>query len=317
MLLAELAVPGPREDPGAGRGGPARVRRLCCAARPRTRASSRGRAPAGAGGRRALGLLDLARRFVDSGDEGVELIGADRTRTHARGDGAAEVLHGACDAGRGAVEPVVDVGHPAEDPLDDGFLLVERGRAGLGDAVELLAALGVLHGDVAELFEQGQRRVDHAGARRIGAPDLVLDGLDDLVAVTGRLADQLEDHEAQVALIEHARSAAHAHAAEPSAMETELARGEGFAMAMVKTMNHSVVTPYETIYLIVDISKMRRSARGGMRFSALIGVLTLAAGGAWAAPRFASHPTIAAIEASIVRDGAQATVGALFNGRRW
>jgi len=54
-----------------------------------------------------------------------------------------------------------------------------------------------------------------------------------------------------------------------------------------------------------------------MRFSALIGVLTLAAGGAWAAPRFASHPTIAAIEASIVRDGAQATVGALFNGRRW
>jgi hypothetical protein len=55
-----------------------------------------------------------------------------------------------------------------------------------------------------------------------------------------------------------------------------------------------------------------------MRFFAIGGVLALAvAGGAWAAPRFARHPTVAAIEAAIARDGATATVGALFDQGRW
>ena len=55
-----------------------------------------------------------------------------------------------------------------------------------------------------------------------------------------------------------------------------------------------------------------------MRFCATVGVLALvAANCAWAAPRFGRHPTIAAIEASISHDGAQATVNALFNQRCW
>ena len=55
-----------------------------------------------------------------------------------------------------------------------------------------------------------------------------------------------------------------------------------------------------------------------MRFSAMISVLALsAAPSAWPAPRFSSHPTIAAIEAAIVRDGPPATVRRLFDQGRW
>jgi len=61
--------------------------------------------------------------------------------------------------------------------------------------------------------------------------------------VARRLADQLEDHEAQVALVEHAGGSSHAHAAEPAAMEAEFARGKGFAVAMVKAVDHSGSTP--------------------------------------------------------------------------
>jgi hypothetical protein len=56
-----------------------------------------------------------------------------------------------------------------------------------------------------------------------------------------------------------------------------------------------------------------------MRFSAIFGVLAALAAtpGALAAPRLASHPTIAAVEAAIVRDGPQRTVRRLFDEGRW
>lgn len=55
-----------------------------------------------------------------------------------------------------------------------------------------------------------------------------------------------------------------------------------------------------------------------MRFSAMVSVLALAAApGAWASPRLASHPTIAAIEAAIARDGPRTTVRRLFDQGRW
>ena len=45
--------------------------------------------------------------------------------------------------------------------------------------------------------------------------------------------------------------------------------------------------------------------------------LALSAGAAGAAPSFARHPTVAAIEAAIARYGAHKTINALFDENRW
>ena len=58
-----------------------------------------------------------------------------------------------------------------------------------------------------EFFEHGQGRIDHAGARAVGAGEAVLDLLDELVAVAGALGDQREHDQAQFAMIEHAARA--------------------------------------------------------------------------------------------------------------
>ena len=60
----------------------------------------------------------------------------------------------------------------------------------------------------AHLFQHGQQRIDHAGARRVGAADAMFDLLDDLVAVAGLLCDQRQHDELEIALIEHAAHAA-------------------------------------------------------------------------------------------------------------
>src|SRR5262249_17745412 len=70
---------------------------------------------------------------------------------------------------------------------------------------------------VARLLEIGQRRIDDAGARRVPAGGLVLEHLDDLVAVARLLGDQREGDQAQVALRQHAPGAHHIAAAGPSA----------------------------------------------------------------------------------------------------
>jgi hypothetical protein len=56
---------------------------------------------------------------------------------------------------------------------------------------------------MAKLFEHGQGRVDHAWAGTVAAADRFLDRLDDLVAVTGLLGDERQNHEAKIAMIEN------------------------------------------------------------------------------------------------------------------
>src|SRR6185312_10287192 len=60
-----------------------------------------------------------------------------------------------------------------------------------------------LRGDVAGLFEIGQRRIDDARARRVPALGLLLEHLDDLVAVARLFGDQRERDQPQVALGQH------------------------------------------------------------------------------------------------------------------
>eukprot|EP01035_Chromulina_nebulosa_P004809 gene4809-6550_t len=57
-----------------------------------------------------------------------------------------------------------------------------------------------LDGDVAQIFKHRQRRVDDAGAGAVGAADLVLDFLDDFVAVPRPLGHQRQNQQLQVAV---------------------------------------------------------------------------------------------------------------------
>src|SRR5690606_19236202 len=85
----------------------------------------------------------------------------------------------------------------------DGLAVVgEVAPSVIGDGIELLVAVR-LRGDVARLFKPGQRRIDDSRAGRIEALRLLIDGLDDVVAVTGLLLDEVERDEAQVAAGEH------------------------------------------------------------------------------------------------------------------
>jgi hypothetical protein len=56
-------------------------------------------------------------------------------------------------------------------------------------------------------FQQRQGRVDHAGAGAVAAADELLDGLDHVVAVARLFLQQMQHHDAQCALLEHARAA--------------------------------------------------------------------------------------------------------------
>ena len=82
-------------------------------------------------------------------------------------------------------------------------VVVEMGAALVGDGVEPLVALGG-RGHVAGLFEEGQRRIDDAGARAVHAAGLFLDGLDQIVAVARLLLDEIQRNQAQIARGEHA-----------------------------------------------------------------------------------------------------------------
>jgi hypothetical protein len=137
------------------------------------------------------------------------------------------------------------LGDALEDRADRRALGFQEGLALGGDGIELLAA-AFLGGGVAELFQEGQGRIDDAGAGAIGAADRLLDGLDQLVAVARLLADQLEQNQAQVALFEHPlrppAMTAHAHAAALPAPAPAKAvtreMGAVFVVVVIVKMSH-------------------------------------------------------------------------------
>src|SRR5215469_3489638 len=96
------------------------------------------------------------------------------------------------------VHLLADVGELAEHRLRRVLVLLEIFPSGVGDAVELLRALGA-HAGVPDLLEPGQRGVDHSGARTVEAARTLLECLDELVAVARTLCEQREQHQLQVA----------------------------------------------------------------------------------------------------------------------
>ena len=135
------------------------------------------------------GALERAARLVDFGEDAGDV------------PGAAFLVAVEPGAGLGHLRPVFL--HRGEDHVGDVAVAGEMGAAGLGDGVDLLVALGAGDG-VAGFLEVGQRRVDDAGARAVGAVGTLLQGLDDVVAVARLLGEQGEDDQAEVAVTEHA-----------------------------------------------------------------------------------------------------------------
>ncbi len=86
--------------------------------------------------------------------------------------------------------------------IDECAVFLEVGAPLVGDGVELLGPLG-LGGEIARLLEVGEGRVHDPGARRVPAGGLLLQHLDDLVAVARLLGDERQRDQAQIALRQH------------------------------------------------------------------------------------------------------------------
>src|SRR4030095_9242125 len=92
---------------------------------------------------------------------------------------------------------------PLNQLIDLVRIFIEVGAAFLRRLIDFLAVLRLLFRDQAHVLEQGQGRVDHAGARRIFAAGHFLDRLDELIAMARLIDDQLEQYQAELATFEN------------------------------------------------------------------------------------------------------------------
>src|SRR5262249_47380428 len=159
-------------------------------------------------GHRSSQPFDLARRLVEDVGHLVQRLSLHVVAVEAIEQHRAQVLHGPTDGG--------DVGAPAggaelrqarKQRLDLFLLRGELGGAGLGDREWLARPLRRRLLDLSHVLQQGQGRVDHAGARHVAAAAQLFDGPDQLVAMTRLVSDQLEQHQAQLARVEHPAAA--------------------------------------------------------------------------------------------------------------
>src|SRR5690606_13673726 len=116
--------------------------------------------------------------------------------------------------GRGAAGIVrgreIDTG---EDALDLRLVLFQERLAFERDGEETFRAFGRLGADQVLFLEHGQRRIDGARTRRVGAGKALFHRADQVVAVPRLLADEGEQKQPEVAMAEHAPAPASAKAA--------------------------------------------------------------------------------------------------------
>src|ERR1700677_3874221 len=197
--------------------------------------------------KRPSGALDRLGRCVERVDDRLDLLRRCVAVAQAELKRGAQIEHRSLDRNE-TREARVAIAEAGEDGVDLRFVVGQDFLAFRRQPVELaplriLARLGVAH-----LFEHGQRRIDDARAWRIVAPNALAELLDDLVAVAGLLGDERENHEPELAAVEHAAltaasvAAAGTPAAERPAPEAMVA---GAAVAVVyiivkMTMEHCV-----------------------------------------------------------------------------
>src|SRR3984957_19081625 len=185
--------------------------------------------PYAATGASALDAFDRLGRSVERVDDRLDLLGRCVAAAQAKLKRGAQIEHRSLDRNE-TREARVAIAEAGEDGVDlrlvvgEDFLALRRQPIELAP-LRVLAGLGVAH-----LFEHGQRRINDAGAWRIVAPDPLAELLDDLVAVARLLGDERENHEPQLAAVEHTAfpaadgAAAGTPAAERPASEAMVAR---------------------------------------------------------------------------------------------
>src|ERR1700678_2330401 len=194
---------------------------------------------------RPSGALDRLCRSVECVDDSLDLLRAGVAAAQAQLKRGTQIEH--CSLDRDDIrEARVATAEAGEDGVDLGLVVGENFPALRGQPVELAPLWILARLRVAHLFKHGHRRIDDARAGRIVAPDPLAELLDDLVAVAGLLGDERENHEPQLAAVEHAAlaaadvAAARTPAAERPASEAMVA---GAAVAVVyiivkMTMEH-------------------------------------------------------------------------------
>src|SRR5262249_10096601 len=120
-----------------------------------------------------------------------------------------EIFHGAADRRTvGLLAHCRKRGQTGEQRLHLCRVGGKIGRARLGDRERLAGALRLCPFDVPQILEHRQRRIDDAGAGRIGPAGQLLDGADEIVAMPGLIRDELEQDEPQLSRIEQAPTTA-------------------------------------------------------------------------------------------------------------
>jgi hypothetical protein len=144
--------------------------------------------------------------------------------------------------------------HPVENLIQQVPMLLQIALTFRGDVVDLLA-LGILRPHVALVFQQLERGIDGAGRGGVAARHLLLQGLDDLVAVAGLLLEQPEDDEFDLTRLEHLGPAPGASASGVEHPSPHLApkRESGPEAPVVSWVTH-VLTSAMTRELAYDIS---------------------------------------------------------------
>src|SRR5450631_2454627 len=97
----------------------------------------------------------------------------------------------------------VDLGDAAEDRLYQPAVAFQQRLAFRRDRVKLTRPVGRVDANQPLLFEKRQGRINDARARCVSASHAILDRLDDFIAMRGLFADQFQDDEADIALVEH------------------------------------------------------------------------------------------------------------------
>ncbi|CCV08667.1 hypothetical protein MESS2_780014 [Mesorhizobium metallidurans STM 2683] len=141
-------------------------------------------------------------------------------------------------------EPVARLGHLAAETLevvehvvDHLAVFVEMRLPGIGDREHLLVAFRRRDG-IAGLFQEGQRRIDHAWTWAVDAAGALLQRLDDVIAVARRLGQQRQRNQLEIAVGQHPPGAEHVARPAASAATTAMAERAEAAATTAEPAGH-------------------------------------------------------------------------------
>jgi len=94
--------------------------------------------------------------------------------------------------------------HAGQKRVDGGAVRSEISLTVRCDGMQLFCAGAGADGYMSEFLEHGERRIDDAWTWAVGAADLILDRLDDLVPVPRLFSDEIQDDQTKITMSEEA-----------------------------------------------------------------------------------------------------------------